>query len=265
MKVVRHATARELLAAAADFFDATEARNHLILAIAESVTRRGGDDGAFLVTVEDGGVVGVAVQTPPWPMLVTALSDVGPLCDAILIKPPAINGPPETAGAIAARLGGGALLKHLRSHVLTSVTPAARTEGTMRLVRESDLPMLVEWFRDYLVDIDSPQPGIFTAVAERVIREQSCYLFETDRPVSMATISGRTPRGRRVGDVFTPRTQRGHGYAEALVARLSQQILDEGSRWCFLYTDVTNPTSNAIYRRIGYTPNGDVHEVAIDD
>lgn len=263
MKVVRHRTARELLTAAAGFFEATEERNHLILAVAESVTRRGGDESAFFATVEDGGVVAVALQTPPWPLQVTTLSRVDELCDALPWRPTAVTSDPETARAIAERLGGGTVRKHLRSHVLTRVTAGARTGGTLRLASERDLPMLVEWFRDYFVDIDSPQRDLFESAARRGVAEQITRVWETDRPVAMATLSGRTPRGRRVGDVFTPLALRGRGYAEALTAALSQRVLDEGATWCFLFTDVENPTSNAIYRRVGYTPNGDVHEVEI--
>jgi predicted GNAT family acetyltransferase len=29
-------------------------------------------------------------------------------------------------------------------------------------------------------------------------------------------------------------------------------LLEQGYRSCFLYTDLSNPTSNAIYERIGY-------------
>jgi predicted GNAT family acetyltransferase len=31
-------------------------------------------------------------------------------------------------------------------------------------------------------------------------------------------------------------------------------MLDEGRRFCFLYTDLANPTSNRIYTAIGYEP-----------
>ena len=49
-----------------------------------------------------------------------------------------------------------------------------------------------------------------------------------------------------------PGDERGRGYATALVAEQSQKLLDAGRRFCFLYTDLANPTSNAIYERIGY-------------
>jgi hypothetical protein len=52
--------------------------------------------------------------------------------------------------------------------------------------------------------------------------------------------------------VYTPPELRGNGYATALTAEVSQRLLDGGRTFCFLYTDAANPTSNAIYERIGY-------------
>ncbi|MEO2005035.1 MAG: GNAT family N-acetyltransferase [Candidatus Poribacteria bacterium] len=49
---------------------------------------------------------------------------------------------------------------------------------------------------------------------------------------------------------------RGRGYASALVAKLSQHMLDSGFSFCVLYTDLANPRSNAIYEKIGYTRGG---------
>jgi predicted GNAT family acetyltransferase len=76
-------------------------------------------------------------------------------------------------------------------------------------------------------------------------------------PVSLAGWGGPTPNGIRVGPVYTPPELRGRGYATALSADLSQRLLDGrlfegGRRFCFLYTDLANPTSNAIYERVGY-------------
>jgi len=38
------------------------------------------------------------------------------------------------------------------------------------------------------------------------------------------------------------------------VAALSELLLGRGFEFCVLYTDLANPTSNAIYARIGYRP-----------
>jgi predicted GNAT family acetyltransferase len=76
-------------------------------------------------------------------------------------------------------------------------------------------------------------------------------------PVSMAGYSGSTPNGIRVAPVYTPPENRGKGFAGACVAALSQKLLDDGRKFCFLYTDLANPTSNHIYQTIGYEPVAD--------
>ena len=73
---------------------------------------------------------------------------------------------------------------------------------------------------------------------------------------------GPTPNGIRIGPVYTPPELRGRGYASALTAQVSQLQLDRGRRFCFLYTDLANPTSNAIYMRIGYERVCDSRELA---
>ena len=45
-----------------------------------------------------------------------------------------------------------------------------------------------------------------------------------------------------------------------LVAEHSASRLAAGDPACFLYTDMANPTSNAIYARIGYAKIADAEE-----
>jgi predicted GNAT family acetyltransferase len=66
----------------------------------------------------------------------------------------------------------------------------------------------------------------------------------------------------RIGPVYTPREHRGRGYGSAVTAAASGLVLDRGMRFCFLYTDLANPTSNGIYMRIGYEPVCDSRELA---
>ena len=47
-----------------------------------------------------------------------------------------------------------------------------------------------------------------------------------------------------------------------MTAAVSQLLLEQGHRFCFLYTDLANPTSNSIYSRIGYEPVCDSRELA---
>ena len=83
----------------------------------------------------------------------------------------------------------------------------------------------------------------------------------SDEPVSVTGFGGPTPNGSRIGPVYTPPARRGRGYASALVAAVSQARLDAGTRFCFLYTDLANPTSNRIYVALGYERDCDSVEL----
>jgi predicted GNAT family acetyltransferase len=89
-------------------------------------------------------------------------------------------------------------------------------------------------------------------------------LWEHDEPVSLAGYGGPTPSGIRIGPVYTPPELRGRGYATVLTAELSRLLLQGGRRFCFLFTDLANPTSNSIYQRIGYRPVADVNQWAFE-
>ena len=79
----------------------------------------------------------------------------------------------------------------------------------------------------------------------------------------MAGWTGKTENGVRVSLVYTPSEHRGHGYASACVADLTSLLLAGGNAYCCLYTDLGNPTSNAIYQRIGYRPVCDVTDFSL--
>jgi uncharacterized protein len=81
---------------------------------------------------------------------------------------------------------------------------------------------------------------------------RSYAVWETDEPVSFAGFGGRTPHGVRIGPVYTPPHLRRRGYASALVGNLTQELLAGDADFCFLYTDLDNPTSNRIYQDVGY-------------
>jgi uncharacterized protein len=89
--------------------------------------------------------------------------------------------------------------------------------------------------------------------------DDALWLWEDGEPVSMAGHTGPTPHGIRIGPVYTPPDLRGRGYAGALVGEVTRHLLDEeGFRFCFLFTDLSNPTSNRLYERLEYRPVRDV-------
>jgi predicted GNAT family acetyltransferase len=70
----------------------------------------------------------------------------------------------------------------------------------------------------------------------------------------MAASSRKTPNGVVVSLVYTSKEHRGKGYASACVASLSKLLLEKGNKFCALFTDLANPTSNSIYMKMGYKP-----------
>ena len=82
--------------------------------------------------------------------------------------------------------------------------------------------------------------------------------------MSMSGYGSETPNGIRIGPVYTPPDLRGRGYATSLVAAQTGWLLGAGRTFAFLYTDLDNPTSNALYRRIGYRMVAEAADVRFD-
>jgi predicted GNAT family acetyltransferase len=77
----------------------------------------------------------------------------------------------------------------------------------------------------------------------------------------MCAWAGQTPRGVRINYVYTPPEFRRRGYASAAVSTLTKKLLDGGRKFVFLFTDLSNPTSNKIYQQMGYDRVCDIDEV----
>ena len=88
------------------------------------------------------------------------------------------------------------------------------------------------------------------------------WLWDDEVPVSLSGHRDVPGVGSRIGPVYTPPQHRGRGYATRLVAEHSAARLAAGDTACFLFTDLANSTSNAIYARIGYTKICDAVEYA---
>jgi len=58
----------------------------------------------------------------------------------------------------------------------------------------------------------------------------------------------------RIQMVYTPAAHRGRGYAGAATSAAGRAALDLGASDVVLFTDLSNPTSNGLYQRLGYRP-----------
>jgi RimJ/RimL family protein N-acetyltransferase len=271
MELTRHDTPADFLAHAGEFLQAREAEHNLILGLCSRllVAPLLYGEPAYFAAVEDGGrVVGASMRTPPHNLILSELDDlaaIGPLLDdarAAFGSLPGVVGPEEPVARFAEAWGGPARLEVAqRAFRADHVDPPAPTSGRMRDYKRRDRELAARWMDAFAEEaLPEPPPGSSEEFVDR--REEDpdggLVLWEDDGAVvSMAGYGGRTPNGIRIGPVYTPPELRGRGYASALTAALTQRLLDGGLRFCFLFTDLANPTSNRIYQRIGYEPVGD--------
>lgn len=92
--------------------------------------------------------------------------------------------------------------------------------------------------------------------------EMGSYVLEKDGKIVATAVSNRhLSKGKSIGNVFTPKEERGKGYAYNIVYRLSKEFLDSGLEYCVLFTDDSNPISNHVYEKIGYVRRADTMEI----
>ncbi|MGO8948636.1 MAG: GNAT family N-acetyltransferase [Ktedonobacterales bacterium] len=265
------------------FLLAREAENNLILGIAGELLIQGHpyqeNPPPFLSVVEESGqVIAVALRTPPQ-NLVLSLVEPAPLVAGALsllvnrlgALQPSLTGvtaSPDLALSFAdlwqQRTGYHFVRRdQQRIYQLEVVRPVIGVSGSLRPVSLGDSELLVNWLAAFFAEALHQPDSVSTAEewVERLFRSslRQVYLWEDGtKSVSLVGCSGRTPNGRRIGPVYTPAELRGRGYASAATAALSQLLLGRGCRYCFLFTDLANPTSNHIYQEIGYQPVADV-------
>ncbi|HET9938832.1 MAG TPA: GNAT family N-acetyltransferase [Gaiella sp.] len=279
MEVERIDGATGVRAALGELLLADEARHNLplgLLAVAEATPEVYPELLGW--AVRDGGrVVGGALRTPPFNLVVVrAESDAalealaGALPDDL---PGAVGAVPEVDALAAAWASPRDLdvttRVDQRIYVLREVVEPTPAAGSFRLAGASDRALVLERFVAFAEEIHEVAGVRGEEQLERAIDARLASavagvgLWEVEgEVVSLAGFGGPTPNGMRIGPVHTPAAFRRRGYGTAVTAAVSRLQLERGRTLCFLYTDLANPTSNAIYRRIGYVPVCDSREVA---
>lgn len=252
-----------------------EAENNLMFGLTNELIdnrqRYGDEEPILLAVTEDDSVVAAALQTPPHNLVLSYPSDSSALnalveeLDRAAINLPGVTGPSAEAEEFALlwnTITGTKRTKKMaqRIYKLTRVKKPQGVPGALRPADRSELDLIVSWFkgfnRDAFADPRQGDEETIRKFTESIFsnEDRKVYLWEDGEPASMALHTGPTPNGLRIGAVYTPPENRKRGYASACVAALSQVILDSERNFCFLYTDLANPTSNHIYMEIGYEP-----------
>ncbi|MFF8315666.1 GNAT family N-acetyltransferase [Streptomyces bobili] len=169
----------------------------------------------------------------------------------------------DTAGAFAEswqQRTGAAPELFWRTHLYrlgTLTPPEPRPKGQGRLTAVKDRGQVVNWCREFCVDVGEQRSiDLIDAGAwdDSRFGDRHFTFWETPdgTPVSMAASTSVIGGMVRVDPVYTPAHLRGRGYAGAVTVETSRAALTAGATDVVLFTDPDNPTSNALYQRLGY-------------
>jgi len=256
-----------------------ETRNNLILGLALRLKE---DPHAYteqdplmaVVSDESSKNLAMAIMTPPFPMIIQSeplhLEALETLADALLKNGwylPGVNGVSEVSDSFAQiweRKTGQkvGLLMSLRAYELRKVAELEYPSGEMRIAEEKDALIVAEMHNAMRQELVA-QPGNAATVesALKTIRQQRTFFWVVDGEVVSITNAVRPQiKGICISGVYTPPECRRRGYARALVAEVSKEMLSRGFELTNLFTDLANPTSNKIYQEVGYKAVCDYHQ-----
>jgi predicted GNAT family acetyltransferase len=274
--------AAEFLAQAGPALEQHEVENNLMLGIATRLRKSPESirEQPYLAVVQDeGGLVAAALMTPPHGVIVHAERGDAQVGFARIAHDLQANGwsvsgvigrseSAEDFLSIWRRLTGAQVKRttHERLYQLERVIGPRPSTGACRCASPPDVALVAAWLHAFQQEAlpDRPHPEAMEWAQARVGAGQVWLWEDAGVPVSMAARGRETPHGATIGPVYTPPAHRRRGYASAVTGELSQIILDSGCRYAMLFTDLSNPTSNSIYQRIGYVPVCDYCEYILD-
>ncbi len=274
MKVELVETVEEFIALSTALRAADPLRTNVIGSVSLAVaTGRTTYDGYhwWIVRDDHGDVVGVAMRTSPFKMILAAMPidaaralgrSVGQFDDSL----PGISGSREMVDAFVEGYleskspGSSRLLTEERRDLLYEleelITPDV--EGLGRAARADEIEPLAEMFTQFMREValaPLSTADTFDGV-QKSVTAGSLFCWEVDGDV--VAIAGHAPVVTtneiaigRVGPVFTPGEFRRRGYGSAITAHVTRHLIEKGAR-VMLFTDAANPTSNCIYQEIGY-------------
>lgn len=279
MKYTEFHDPKDFLEICRPVFEANEALYNLMLGISIRLVKNPLHYGSqpLLAAISDNDEIKlVALMTPPFKLQIAVLNDDLSESIKFLVSKLQENGwhVPGVIGEEKAvkvfstywnKITGTTSSEGMRQRIyeLRTVQPIDYPDGAFRQAAIDDLELAVEWSHSFYVDCfgDSGPPDIDDSQIKAMIEAGNLYFWVDDDPVSMAALTRPTEHGISLSYAYTPPQFRRKGYASAVVARLSQHALYEGREFCTLYTDLSNPTSNSIYQRIGYNAIADVIDV----
>ncbi|OJF15548.1 GNAT family N-acetyltransferase [Couchioplanes caeruleus] len=255
---------QQFLSATGAFLRARPVQNTLPLTTAEHVRLHGPraygpEDAVF--GWHDGGEAAV-VWTPPRPPVLSPMSPgvAAELAEVLGDDLPGVSGPVAAVEAFVAaweRRTGTTAKVHSRMRLFrlgTLVPPTPPASGSARVADAGDRDLLVGWTAAFFREVGEDDPAIEAFVDDRLSYGGMLLWEDGGTPVSMAALTRPEAGMVRVQAVYTPREHRTRGYAGAVTTAISRAARQAGATEVALFTDLDNPTSNALYQRLGYEP-----------
>lgn len=264
----------EFLAGAGDFLG--PALHTVPLTVTSALRTRGaGAEGPVFGLLRRSGEVRAALyRRPPGPLSLTPLAagQADGLAARLAGLGHVLSGVSAERGTAAAfagawrRYAGVASTFRWRRRLFrlgTLIPPAPFPVGRGRVAGERDRVRVMLWCREFAASVGEPFPRDADWDSTRFAGRRFTFWETPDgTPVSMAGVTPIVGGQARVDPVYTPARLRGRGYAGAVTVEVSRAVLAAGATEVVLFTDPANPTSNALYQRIGYVPVAEFAEYA---
>ena len=250
-----------VLTRADEFLSSEPVLHILILSILHSRVAQN-DPGRYWIAFDGEKTVGAVVQSPlEYPATLTPMEPraVAAIVNAIAeagVALRGVNGNAATAASFAGQWSercksAATPFQGMRLYELLEVGEIPDTEGQLRQAGPRDRSLMILWTRAFQNEIGESAADTELRV-DRGLAGRQLWLWDQNGATTSMAVGREPVQGVvRLSGVYTPPEKRKHGYAAACVHALSKHLRGSGYR-CILYTDLGNPTSNSIYRRIGY-------------
>ncbi|MDH6134967.1 GNAT superfamily N-acetyltransferase [Kitasatospora sp. MAA4] len=265
----------EYTAAASGFLAEHPVRNTVLLTIAHRLSNATDDAPAprfgWWRPAEGGPVQGAFVQTRPQPMQLGLMPPQAAVELAARLAGEPLTGVSGDAAATepfaeawVRATGGGVRVRQRMCLYRLGTLAVPQVSGRLRPADASDpadRALATDWFKAFDAEVGSAMPDA-ARMAERRLAEGAVHFWEDGgRPVALGGVSSLLAGMVRIGPVYTPPDLRGRGYGGAVTAGVSIEGLARGADDVLLHADLANPTSNSVYRRLGYLPVGRTAEL----
>lgn len=250
------------------------ARHTVALTVLDQALRVGGALALMLVARDPDGV---ALRTPGRLLLTSALpvdhaaalgrvvADRDPQC-------PGATGPLPEVTVLAEAIAEAhrhRVERRMESRLFTlgTLVEPPTVPGAARVADSDDMAVLTAWRTAFAAEAHGdPRDGEppEETVRRSLLAGAGELLWEVDGvPVATAKASPVIAGMSRIGPVYTPPGHRRHGYGAAVTAAATRWASERGAERVVLFTDLANPTSNALYPRLGYRPVCDMADLEI--